>query len=63
LSGLMTDKAEGEGDLLRRPALSTNMDPMEFPDTEPPTWQHTQAGQKPQTQRTTWSGLSDKRCA
>ena len=29
--------AEGDGNLIRRPTVSTNLDPWELPETEPPT--------------------------
>jgi hypothetical protein len=34
------DRAEGEDDHIERPAVSTNPDPRELPETEPPTIQH-----------------------
>ena len=38
--GRRIEEAEGEGDPIGRPAVSTNPDPRELPD-EPPTRQHT----------------------
>jgi hypothetical protein len=35
------EEAEEEGDTIGRPVVSTNPDPRELPDTEPPTRQHT----------------------
>ena len=34
------EEAEEEGDPIRRPAVSTNLDPQDLSDTEPPTRQH-----------------------
>ena len=58
------EEAEEEGDPIRRPAVSTNLDSQDLSDTEPPTRQHTPADMKPPThiqQRTAWSGLSERR--
>ena len=41
------EEAEEEGDPIGRPAVSTNPDPRELPETEPPTRKHTQAGPRP----------------
>ena len=35
---------EGDGNPIGRPTVSTNLDPWELPETEPPTKEHTQAG-------------------
>jgi hypothetical protein len=54
-----------KGDLMGRPAVSTNLDPQDLSDTEPPTRQHTLADMRPPThiqKRTVWSGLSERRC-
>ena len=37
------EEAKGNGDLIGRPAVSTNQDPWELSDTEPPTRQHIKA--------------------
>jgi hypothetical protein len=44
------EKLEGaeEGDPIRKPAVSTNLDPWDLSDTEPPTRQHTLAIWGPQ---------------
>ena len=39
--------AEGNGNLIRRPVVLTNLDPWELPETEPPTKEHTWAGPLP----------------
>ena len=39
--------AEGDGNPIGRPTVSTNLDPWELPETEPPTKEHTQAGLRP----------------
>jgi hypothetical protein len=38
--------AEGYSDFIGRLVVSTNMDPWELQESEPPTREHTQAGQK-----------------
>lgn len=38
------EEAEGEGNPIGRPAVSTNPDPWELPETKEPTRQHTWAG-------------------
>jgi hypothetical protein len=43
------EKAEEEGDLIRRPIVSKNLDPWDLSDTEPPTRQHTPADLSPRT--------------
>ena len=43
------EEVEEEGDPIGRPAVSTNLDPRDLSDTEPPTRQHTLAGLRPQT--------------
>jgi hypothetical protein len=35
------EKVEKEGNPIERPAVSTNLDPREYPETEPTTRQHT----------------------
>ena len=66
--GLIREKLEEdeeEGDPIGRPAISTNLDPQDLSDTEPPTKQHTPADMRPTThiqQRTAGSGLSERRC-
>jgi hypothetical protein len=35
--------AEGDGNPIGRPRLSTNLDPQELPETKPPTREHTWA--------------------
>ena len=42
-----TEGSEGERDSIRRPAVSTNLDPWELPDIEPPTRQHTPTDPRP----------------
>ena len=39
--------AEGDGNPIGRPTVSTNLDPWELPETEPPTKEHTLACPKP----------------
>jgi hypothetical protein len=39
-----TEAAEGDGDPIGRPTVSTNRDPWELPETKPSTKEHTQAG-------------------
>ena len=39
------EEAEGERDPIGRPSVSTNVDPRELPETEPPTRQHTKVAQ------------------
>jgi hypothetical protein len=39
--------AEGEGNTIRRLAISTNLDPWEFSETKPPTRQDSSAGPRP----------------
>ena len=59
------EEAEEEGNPVRRPAVSTNLDPRGLSDTELPTRQHTLADIRPLTHmqhRTAWFGLSEKRC-
>jgi hypothetical protein len=54
-----------EGDPVGGPAVSTNLDPRDLSDTEPPTRQHTPADMRSTThiqQRTAGSGLSQRRC-
>jgi hypothetical protein len=41
------EEAEEEGDPIRRPAVSTNLDPQDLSDTEPPTKQNTPADVRP----------------
>ena len=41
------EEAEEEGDPIRRPAVSTNLDSWDLTDTETPTRQHTPADMKP----------------
>ena len=41
------EEAEEEGDPIGRPGVSTNPDPQDLSDTEPPTRQDTLAGPKP----------------
>ena len=36
--------AEGDGNSIGRPTISTNTDPWELPETKPPTKEHTQGG-------------------
>ena len=36
--------AEGDGNPIGRPTVSTNLDPWELPETEPPTKEHTWKG-------------------
>jgi hypothetical protein len=58
------EEAEEEGNPIRRPVVSTNPEPWELPETEPPTWQYTWAGPRPPThiqQRTDWTGFSGRR--
>ena len=58
-------KETEEGDPVGRPAFSTNLDPRDLSDTEPPTRQHTPVDMSPPThiqQKTIGSGLSEKRC-
>jgi hypothetical protein len=48
-----------------RPAVSTDLDPEDLMDNEPPTRQHTVGGLRLLTynqQRTAWSGHSGRRC-
>ena len=61
---MLKEEAEEEGEPIGRPTISTNMDPWDLSDTEPPTRQHTPADMRPPThiqQRTTKSGLSQRR--
>jgi hypothetical protein len=47
-----------------RPAASTNLDPQDLSDTEPPNRQHTPVDMRSLTsinQRTAYSGLSERR--
>ena len=39
-----TEGTEGDGNPTGRTTVSTNLDPWELPETEPPTKEHTQAG-------------------
>ena len=39
--------AEGDGNPIGSPTVSTNLDPWELPEKEPPTKEHTQAGPRP----------------
>lgn len=51
------------GDSIGRPAVSTNQDPWQHPETEPLSWQHTKAGARPLAhiwQRTAEAGLSGR---
>ena len=41
------EEAEEESDPIGRPAVSTNLDPWELPETKPPTKEHTWAGPWP----------------
>jgi hypothetical protein len=43
------EEAEEEYDPIGRPAISTNLNPWELSDTEPPTRQHIRAGLRPPT--------------
>lgn len=43
------EAVEGEGDPIGRPTISTNLEPREHPETEPPTRQATWADLKPLT--------------
>jgi hypothetical protein len=36
----MVEVAEGDGNCKENPAVSTNPDPWEFPETKPPTKEH-----------------------
>lgn len=48
-----------------RPAVSTDLEPRDLSDTEPPTRQYTQADMRPLAyiqQRTVWSGLNERIC-
>ena len=63
LNRKMLKEAEEEGDSIGRPAVSTNLDPQDLSDTEPPTRQHTPADMRQSThiqERTAWSGLSQR---
>jgi hypothetical protein len=60
-----TEGAEGAGNPIRRPTVSTNLDSWELPETKPPTKEHTRAGLKSlahMSQRTALSGLSRRGC-
>jgi hypothetical protein len=35
-----TEGAEGDGNPIGRPTVSTNLEPWDFPETEPPTKEH-----------------------
>ena len=37
-----TEGAEGDGNPIGRPTVSTNLEPWELPETEPPTKEHRQ---------------------
>ena len=39
--------AEGDGNPIGRPTVSTNLNPWELPETKPPTKEHTWAGPWP----------------
>ena len=39
-----TEGGEGDDNPIGRPTMSTNLDPWELLETEPPTKEHTQAG-------------------
>ena len=41
------EEAEGDSVLIRRPAVSTNLDSMELPESELPTTHHTQPDLRP----------------
>jgi hypothetical protein len=43
--------AEGDGNLIRRPTVSTNLDPWELPETEPPIKEHTWSSLIPLAQK------------
>ena len=61
----MLEEVKEEGDTIGRPEVPTNLDPWDLSDTEPLTRQHTPADRRSPThiqQRTTWSGLSERRC-
>ena len=61
--GGRTEGAKGDCSPLGRPTVSTTPDHWEFPETEPPTKEHTQAGPWPQAcmeQRTALSGLGER---
>jgi hypothetical protein len=45
--GERIEEAEGKGNIIGKPAISTNPDPWKLPGTEPPIRQHKQAGLKP----------------
>jgi hypothetical protein len=52
-----------EGDPIGRPAVSTNLNPWDLSDTEPPARQHTWTDLGPLThiqQRAAWSGLNER---
>lgn len=46
-----TEGTEGDGHPTGRPTMSTNLDPREFPETEPPTSEHTWAGPQASVQK------------
>jgi hypothetical protein len=45
------EETEGDGNLIGRPTLSTNLEPWVLPETKPPITKHTWAGPWPQTHR------------
>jgi hypothetical protein len=45
--GGRTEGTEGAGNPIRRPTISTNLDPCGLPDYNPPTEKHAWAGQRP----------------
>ena len=54
---------QGDGNPIRRPKLSTNLEPRETPKTKPPTKEHIWAGPRPlahMQKRPLISGLSEK---
>jgi hypothetical protein len=60
------EEAEEEGDPIGRPAVSTNLDPQDCSNTEPPTRRHTPSDMRPPThiqQRTARSGFNERRCS
>jgi hypothetical protein len=56
------EEAEEEGIPMQRPAVSTNLDPQDLLDAEPPTKHHTLTDMRPLThiqQKNAWSGLNE----
>ena len=57
-------EAEEDYDFIGRPEISTNLDPSDLSDTEPPNRKHTLADVRPPTyieRKTAWFGLSERR--